>query len=452
MLQILRRSFVANLLELKDLIHAPSCVNQQAPAMTDASLPPLEDRVYKQGYLEKQGTHWKTWHRRWCVLRIRSFAYYKDSESFLKGERSLGSLRVDATIAAADPEDWTKAETHFQILTPERALQVRADSAVDKAAWVEACNQLRTDLSVSPDGLLQKYNIAVRTELLIAEMLTGCPWEEAPGVMGASHAKTPSSLDGSALSTGSFSPPGSRDGSTSLECRRLALSTDSTDAWTQGSQAQHTPPDHTAAGSLASTLPPASPGPVQTDSDRKDSSPRQPPALTIEQLIQRVTDADRPLDMDFRKAFLLHHVTFTTPEDIFQRFAQLIRRPLAEYTDARACLHHKLHVMTVIEEWLMLAFDDYPRISDGLAALLNEIKQAKGLEFLPDTVHKAVELARQSEVRRLASYSPPTPEVLQAVASSRMEPLDFDVSTFIQNTVVMLKLRASYCGTGATGS
>ncbi|TMW57461.1 hypothetical protein Poli38472_003386 [Pythium oligandrum] len=92
------------------------------------------------GYLVKQGSFWKTWRRRYFILRrdIPVLAYYSSQENLVK----LGEIPVDATTKVeASPTD--AFPNRFIVDHPSRKLVLVADEGADKVSlwiqWIRKC-------------------------------------------------------------------------------------------------------------------------------------------------------------------------------------------------------------------------------------------------------------------------------------------------------------------------
>ena len=84
-----------------------------------------------EGWLTKQGLVFKTWKRRWFVLKGSVITYYVSPSGKIKGTISL----KDSTVQL-DKE--SKRQPAFKITTPDRIYNIVADTQDDANAWVNA--------------------------------------------------------------------------------------------------------------------------------------------------------------------------------------------------------------------------------------------------------------------------------------------------------------------------
>jgi len=104
----------------------------------------------KQGFLTKEGGKFKTWRKRWMVLRQGAIYYSKNQSS---GE--LGIVKLEGTTTVTDSTRKGKKNC-FQIATPgvKRIFYLFAESEAEKAEWMAA---LKTTIEKKKAGVdLQK--------------------------------------------------------------------------------------------------------------------------------------------------------------------------------------------------------------------------------------------------------------------------------------------------------
>ena len=78
-----------------------------------ATPPTASQFVVKEGWLTKQGGQYKTWRKRWFVLRNNHIAYHKDP---LK--EPVGRITFSIVSSASPAPDWDKKvakRSHFRI-------------------------------------------------------------------------------------------------------------------------------------------------------------------------------------------------------------------------------------------------------------------------------------------------------------------------------------------------
>jgi serine/threonine protein kinase len=88
----------------------------------------------KQGFLTKEGGHFKTWRKRWMVLRKGAIYYSKNQSS---GE--LGIVKLEGNTEVVDSDRKGKKNC-FEIRTPgvKRVFYLFAESEAEKAEWMKA--------------------------------------------------------------------------------------------------------------------------------------------------------------------------------------------------------------------------------------------------------------------------------------------------------------------------
>jgi serine/threonine protein kinase len=84
----------------------------------------------KQGYLTKEGGSFKSWKKRWCVLKNGALHYSKSQNS-----SDLGIIKLDKATDIKATE-YKKKKYCFQIQTPERVYFMQADLEKDRDSWV----------------------------------------------------------------------------------------------------------------------------------------------------------------------------------------------------------------------------------------------------------------------------------------------------------------------------
>lgn len=103
-------------------------------------------RPDKEGFLMKQGAGFKTWKRRWFVLRDLEL-YYFTSSQIVAGEH-CGVIPLDDGQVRLPLE---KGVLQFEIVTRSRVYFIRADTEEDMHTWAEAINtNKRRDKNIKP--------------------------------------------------------------------------------------------------------------------------------------------------------------------------------------------------------------------------------------------------------------------------------------------------------------
>lgn len=92
-------------------------------------------KVLKVGELTKQGGHWKTWNRRWCVLTDGTLYYFKNKPN--NADNPEGGIRLEF-CDVVDAEEKVKKKHAFSIISPHRVFYLHADSTPDMHEWMGA--------------------------------------------------------------------------------------------------------------------------------------------------------------------------------------------------------------------------------------------------------------------------------------------------------------------------
>ena len=121
-----------------------------------ASLSPPD----KEGYLTKQGEHYKTWKKRWFVLKGRQLVYFEGQKVTLYSPSKLqlimlvqdleqkGLVELDASSLVQDERDKDKKKRlMFSVSTARRVFFIYADAITDMLQWMEAIRNNVTRLA-----------------------------------------------------------------------------------------------------------------------------------------------------------------------------------------------------------------------------------------------------------------------------------------------------------------
>ncbi|KAL6065530.1 PH domain-containing protein [Balamuthia mandrillaris] len=87
----------------------------------------------KEGWLTKQGGSYKSWKKRWCVLKDGTVFYFKNP----KATTPKGTIDLEPTSQVTETT-LTKKKFAFQVKTAQRTFVIYADSDSIKASWVSA--------------------------------------------------------------------------------------------------------------------------------------------------------------------------------------------------------------------------------------------------------------------------------------------------------------------------
>eukprot|EP01091_Cochliopodium_minus_P009002 TRINITY_DN2134_c2_g1_i2.p1 TRINITY_DN2134_c2_g1~~TRINITY_DN2134_c2_g1_i2.p1 ORF type:complete len:1422 (+),score=367.59 TRINITY_DN2134_c2_g1_i2:21-4286(+) len=101
-----------------------------------------------QGFLTKNGGSFKSWKRRWCILKDGFITYFKQQND----EQPLGAIPLEGCLSVTKEKD--KKDNLFVINTPYRVYELKADTAEAMDQWVNSINNCilseRDVFSLSP--------------------------------------------------------------------------------------------------------------------------------------------------------------------------------------------------------------------------------------------------------------------------------------------------------------
>jgi len=112
-------------------------------------------KVLKEGYLTKEGGGFKSWKRRWFVLRNDALSYFKkegDAEPI-----GVISLLSTGIIKSADRK---KKLNTFEVPTPSRTFFLCAENEADRQSWLESINAAKEAQSVTRGSSEEKVGVA----------------------------------------------------------------------------------------------------------------------------------------------------------------------------------------------------------------------------------------------------------------------------------------------------
>lgn len=145
--------------------------NDMAPN-TDMALRPEDDGVdvLIQGWLEKCGQHFKTWHWRFFVLRNDGVLSYYSDET---GKKLKGSLELGLGSKANVSVQTHAMDKKFvlAILTPQRGLMISAPSHHVMAKWVDQLQAAGAKLTQPWNPLCETVNFNLRDSVCNHEWL-----------------------------------------------------------------------------------------------------------------------------------------------------------------------------------------------------------------------------------------------------------------------------------------
>lgn len=103
--------------------------------------------VNRQGFLTKEGGSWKSWKKRFFVLRGGDLMYSKKPEG---GSLGIISLKGAGKI---EPVEYKKKEFCFSLQTPERVWYMCCSSEEDRKNWVDALTKERDRVNAPPKAI-----------------------------------------------------------------------------------------------------------------------------------------------------------------------------------------------------------------------------------------------------------------------------------------------------------
>jgi RAC serine/threonine-protein kinase len=98
----------------------------------------------KQGFLTKEGGSFKSWKKRWCVLKDGSLHYSKTKNSQNLGIISLQNAKEIKSV------EYKKRKNMLMVTTPERTFYMQADTEKERDSWVKCLCSSRDSFKSSP--------------------------------------------------------------------------------------------------------------------------------------------------------------------------------------------------------------------------------------------------------------------------------------------------------------
>ncbi|KAH3760267.1 hypothetical protein Pelo_7903 [Pelomyxa schiedti] len=101
--------------------------------------------VDKDGYLSKEGGHFKSWKRRWCVLRGATMYYFAAPHSCT----CKGAVVLDPHAEAVPGTPFHKSDSkhnYFSLKTRQRMLYMCAISQAEMDSWISTINLIAKSL------------------------------------------------------------------------------------------------------------------------------------------------------------------------------------------------------------------------------------------------------------------------------------------------------------------
>ncbi|CAG8565402.1 4650_t:CDS:2 [Ambispora leptoticha] len=104
------------------------------------------------GYLYKLSNRYKTWKKRWFVLRTNTLNYYKNE----KEREALRVISLDVILVAVETDSMSRSKKNcFKIITPKRAFIACAPNEEAERAWL---NALQTALNRTKEKQKEEDN------------------------------------------------------------------------------------------------------------------------------------------------------------------------------------------------------------------------------------------------------------------------------------------------------
>jgi len=111
----------------------------------------------KAGYLVKEGGKFKTWKKRWMVLKNAVIYYSKQQNSGELGIIRLVGITPDQVSTSTRVR---KNAFMFEIKTPNRTYYLCTDTEAERTSWMEAIKQSMGSKEASGNGTTKKMGVA----------------------------------------------------------------------------------------------------------------------------------------------------------------------------------------------------------------------------------------------------------------------------------------------------
>jgi len=101
----------------------------------------------REGWLKKQGEHYRTWKKRWFVLKGRQLVYFETQ----KDNEPKGIVDLEpSTIVRDERANDKKSRMMFSVSTARRIFYIYAKTDVDMKTWMDAIKSNVEKLAQSP--------------------------------------------------------------------------------------------------------------------------------------------------------------------------------------------------------------------------------------------------------------------------------------------------------------
>eukprot|EP00948_MAST-09A_sp_MAST-9A-sp1_P000155 g155.t1 len=112
-------------------------IRMQAAADDNEMTGEHHEDIELTGWMYKQGKKWKTWRKRWFVMKNNSIKYFKNCSTFGKYMHPLGMLNIDDTVTIAVSD---KRSYCFEVVTLSRTWYFAPGSIDEREEWMECIN------------------------------------------------------------------------------------------------------------------------------------------------------------------------------------------------------------------------------------------------------------------------------------------------------------------------
>lgn len=112
-------------------------------------------QMSKEGYLTKEGGSFKSWKKRWFVLRDGALSYYKQKGDF----EPLGTISL-STAGRIQVNSTKKKPNTFEIPTPSRTYYLTADTETERQTWMEILEHTREHITKKGSKSEEKVSVA----------------------------------------------------------------------------------------------------------------------------------------------------------------------------------------------------------------------------------------------------------------------------------------------------
>jgi len=112
---------------------------------------------FKQGLLEKQSDHVKTWNVRYVVVQKSKLLYWKSSEEYSSGAAPRGSFTLNPGTSIIAGK-YSSGRFVFVLVLPALQLSLAAKSDEERTSWAKAL--IKASKGESPQTLTSRQSVA----------------------------------------------------------------------------------------------------------------------------------------------------------------------------------------------------------------------------------------------------------------------------------------------------